>query len=335
MISFSTTRRRTIAAFATLLSIVTLVGGLQPPAAAPFTFAPIDVPGAVATGGLGVNDAGDVVGVSSDATDNFGGFVRSGGMFTPIAVPGALFASPIDINNTGDIVGTFLDATGRMHGFLLRGGAFTTIDFPGAGATALLGINDGSQIVGTFNVGPILDAVGRRGFLLSASTFTPIDVPGADVTSANGINNAGQIVGTFGSLAEGVVHTFFLDEGRFSQIDVPGVASPPPGTAVSGPGTQGFGINTAAQIAGFFTDTAGVHGFVLDEGRFTRIDVDLPGTGSTQVTGINDAGQLVGIFGDAAAPGHGFLATPVPEPSTFMLAISALGLVYRFARRKK
>jgi hypothetical protein len=60
---------------------------------------------------------------------------------------------------------------------------------------------------------------------------------------------------------------------------------------------------------GSYWDGTTNHGFVLDQGNYTTLDV--PGSTFTWANGINDSGQIVGSYEDAGGT-HGFLATPVP-----------------------
>ena len=63
--------------------------------------------------------------------------------------------------------------------------------------------------------------------------------------------------------------------------------------------TAPYGINNRGQIVGGY-DTTGfaVHGFVLDRGRYTTIDV--PGASRTIALRINARGQTIGFYLDAA-----------------------------------
>ena len=75
--------------------------------------------------------------------------------------------------------------------------------------------------------------------------------------------------------------------------------------------------------------TRRLHGFTLDQGAFSEIDV--PGSTDTQVFGINNEGQIVGL-----SDGHGFLATPTPEPRVLpILAACLLGMFAMTCRRKR
>ena len=72
-----------------------------------------------------------------------------------------------------------------------------------------------------------------------------------------------------------------LAQGTYTQIDVPGAVV-----------TGAWGINTAGDVVGQFTDTTGNHGFLLRGGVFTALDV--PNASYTSAIGINDIGQIVG-----------------------------------------
>jgi hypothetical protein len=67
---------------------------------------------------------------------------------------------------------------------------------------------------------------------------------------------------------------------------------------------------------GYYSDDAGIHGFLLDNGNYTTLDV--PGSTATFANGINASGQIIGnytvtsgLFDDLLDVGV-FLATPVP-----------------------
>jgi hypothetical protein len=51
---------------------------------------------------------------------------------------------------------------------------------------------------------------------------------------------------------------------------------------------------------------------------YTFTTFDVPGAAFTEANGINDAGQIVGSFTDPMNELHGILATPIPEPTTWL-----------------
>jgi hypothetical protein len=64
-------------------------------------------------------------------------------------------------------------------------------------------------------------------------------------------------------------------------------------------------VNDRGTIAGDYFDADGTHGFVLDRGGFTSIDV--PGALATFAAGINDRGTIVGTYIDADFGFHGYV----------------------------
>ncbi len=126
-------------------------------------------PGNVAEFVSGINNAGQMVGAylagsGSDGSENFTGFLYSGGTFTPINDPSAEDTQPTGINGSGQIVGSIINNnTDPEYGFLYSGGAFTstTISDPSGIETYVNGINASGQIVGSW-----------------ASSITVLRVPG-------------------------------------------------------------------------------------------------------------------------------------------------------------
>jgi probable HAF family extracellular repeat protein len=108
-------------------------------------------------------------------------------------------------------------------------------------------------------------------------------------------------------------------QGTYTQIDVPGAL-----------GTLAYAIDTAGDVAGWYADNSGQHGFLLSAGVYSTIDY--PGASDTNLFGMNDLGQFVG---SANSPFGGFLFnsqaqtfTSISFPgtlSTFPTAINNAG----------
>jgi probable HAF family extracellular repeat protein len=128
-------------------------------------------PGTVA---YGINDAGAVVGMYTDANGVSHGFVRTpAGVFITIDAQGAgtalyLGTTAFSINDAGAIAGYYLDANKLYHGFFRTpAGAITTFDGPDASTTTwgtqALSIGNAGEIAGTY-VGTDLS---NHGFILA------------------------------------------------------------------------------------------------------------------------------------------------------------------------
>ena len=144
-----------------------------------------------------------------------------------------------------------------------------------------------------------------------------------------GINNALVVAGT-----ASFQHGFSLSDisnpitgGSITLFDVP---------AAFNNFTFGDDINNSGVIVGTYRNGTGAHGFVLDGGDFTTVDV--PSAASdTLLTGINDAGVLVGQYRDPTTLNfRGFVSSGAdlvlldaaqPQPNTFANGINNSGRV--------
>jgi len=138
-------------------------------------------------------------------------------------------------------------------------------------------------------------------------TFSTADYPGGDFSVLTD-DNGSTAVGYFAFSVKNLNFTAFTLTGNdYEILAIPGSA-----------GSQAIAINTSGQIAGTFSDAAGVnHGFLDTAGTITTIN--FPGSSSTNVFDVNDGGQMVGLYGDSADNAHGFLDnggvfTPINYP---------------------
>lgn len=124
------------------------------------------------------------------------------------------------------------------------------------------------------------------------------------------------------SLSSGAVADAPAATYSFTTLDVPGATSTYPAS-----------INASGQVAGYYFDGAGSHGFIYSNGTFTTLDV--PGATWTNLSSINDSGQVAGTYSDGSRF-HGFIATPTATdiPTLSQWALLLGGIAWRAQMRK-
>jgi probable HAF family extracellular repeat protein len=280
---------------------------LVAPCVAQYKFTTIDFPGAAQTEVIAVNDAGQYVGASIDASGTNHAIFFDGNTFSlldPTGVVGTNFSFALSLNLRGDIVGGYVDASNLSHGFLYHGGNVTTIDFPGASGTFAFGINDEREVIGVY-----ADAAqNQHAFLLQNGVFKNIDLPGGVLTVPFSINDLSEIVGQFEDAAgEPVGHGYFeLKDGKFTTFDAPG--APPDSTFF-------ISINNFNLILGTWIDSSGVnHNFLLSAGHLRNFNLPTSfHAANVSAQTLNDFGEIVGFYFDAQQVQHGFVAIPRDE----------------------
>jgi probable HAF family extracellular repeat protein len=146
---------------------------------------------------------------------------------------------------------------------------------------------------------------------------------------ANNINDNGQIVG-YGPQE-------LLNERRAYLWSTP--SSPQDLGVLPGDLTSSaVDINNLGHVVGMSDGESGLRAFLWMEG-VGMLDLNslVNSTGNgwnlTQGISINDAGQILGIGFDPDGNSRGFLLTPVPEPSSILLAMISAGALWSLRRR--
>lgn len=227
-----------------------------------------------------------------------------------INVPGAGGTVATKLNNNMTVVGTYLNNNFfETFGFVDRAGTITTFRVPNSQSTQILGINNRGIQVGFYIDSNFI----THGFVRNTSgSFTTIDAPGSsNFTEATSISDRSEIVGFFRD-SSGQVHGFLLNNGQFTQLDLPNAN-----------GTLPQGNNNSGTVVGNYVDSNGQsHGFVLENGQFTTLD--FPGAaGGTNLMATNNTGEIVGFVRnpstDAITPfifRSGIFSTITPLPNS-------------------
>lgn len=264
-------------------------------------FTPFSRAGYSQTGASGINNAGDITGVSVTAGGAGTGYVRFGatGLYADIDPNlggiASNYSEAIGINNSGDYTGfyvtdpaaTIATLEDYAHGFVDIGGVYTTFDIDPSFAhgTEVVGINDFGVFSGTYEDNATNN---RHGFI-----YDPV----------NGLFLIPDVFGTPGQEVGNVSNTGFL----FYNALIPTPMSP-------------IGYASFSFLAN------------IDTGPFALIQV--PGAYFTEGFGVNDDLQLTGLYVDGSGL-HGFVASYVPEASNWAMLIAGFGLAGAAMRRRR
>jgi probable HAF family extracellular repeat protein len=253
--------------------------------------------------GFGINDNGDVVGVTATRS-----FLYSGGTSQPIGGPGF---TANDINNAGQIVGAdFIDSFSRAVVF---SGNTETVIGPAGQHSVASAISDTGIVAGyryTQNSPQLTEA-----FVYKDGVTTFLGTMAGNSSVATGVNSLGHVVG-YTTGPNNFRQGFFYD-----------------GQAIHPLGGFLYGINDDDRIVGGGSlYVAGV--------AYSLNTLIAPGSGWTNLDpeAISNAGYITGT-GRFHGVEHAFLLTPVPEPATIILAtagfagITCIGLRRRSRRR--
>ncbi len=145
--------------------------------------------------------------------------------------------------------------------------------------------------------------------------MTDLGTLGGTASIAFGINSEGQVVGNSQTTGNIASHAMLFSDGTTSDLGTLG-----------GTFSSAYGINDPGEIVGFADTPTGRDAFLYSDGNMYDLNnlVDSSGTGwnLSWAHAINDSGWIVtdGIFDGNT---HTILLTPIPEPSSLVLAFVA------------
>jgi probable HAF family extracellular repeat protein len=236
----------------------------------------------------GINDEGQVVGMSYLLGGNPHAFLWEDGTMTDLGTLGGYGSEARDINDAGQIVGMASTPSISNRAFLWQNGAMQDLGTLGGNGSDAFGINSSGQVVGFSGmpIGPSHAFLWQNGSMQDLGTF------GLNAT-AYGINDSGQVVGDSCYPTVHPCHAFLWQGGSLQDLG-----------HLGGETSRAYAINEAGQVVGeSHTGNGEIHPFLWQNGAMQDLGtLSGPGSNDSHAFDINDDGQVVG-----ASAYHAFL----------------------------
>ena len=276
-----------------------------------------------------INNSGLVVGQTETSNNNYRATLWTNGIATDLGTLGGPNSEAAAINNAGQIVGTSYTNSLYFHATVWNGTLATDLGTLGGTTSRGNDINSSGQVAGTSTTTDNL----IRATFWNGGVATDLGTLGGNSSLGNAINDSGQVVG-YAQTAAGNYHATLWN-----------------GTVATDLGTLGGGysyasdINASGQIVGwsYVTSSADKHATLWQNGTVkdlnSLIDPSILNDGWVlhYANSINNSGQIVGNaynFG-LGVYAQAFVLTPVPEADTSAMLLIGLGVVGLMARRHK
>jgi probable HAF family extracellular repeat protein len=273
--------------------------GLASAHAQTYTFTDLGRASGVASAAAGINNAGQVVGLYADGSNQNHAVAWIDGQATELGSastmwgyggftnPWGVSGSAISINDAGQIAWT----SREERAMLWNQGVATDLGTLGGAQSQARGINEAGQIVGQAqNSDGAWRAVAWRN-----GQATELSAPaGSPSWQANAVNGSGQIVGAGVRTSDHTVQPVMWNQGVATNMDAPWTHSYQ---------ITAYGINDAGLAVGStkVPNDVDYYRAILWNQDGTGTLLDMPqGFEASEAKGINNAGQIVGFM---MAPG--------------------------------
>lgn len=288
-----------------------------------FTYAGINVPGAVQTEARGINNNGEIVGfykttscqdydltVPSCPTK---GFKYVNGSYIKLMVPNSTATAILGVNDLGDLVGFYTKSDGSKHGFLwFHTNVVRTLDHPNTSLTTVpFGVNKAGTVVGgLWTIDPSFGTFPGGGWTWTNGIFSTMDpvaknAAGPCCWSVNSIANSGVIAGqVFQSDFINAWYKAGSDQDFFMDVI----------SGQNGTDTAATGVNSGNDMIGYGATAWFARNIEANEGTGDSTEttpsfivVKYPNSQATVPFGLNNLRAVVGTYTDSSGR-HGFLA---------------------------
>lgn len=289
-----------------------------------FSYAPINVPGAVQTEARGINNNGEIVGLYKTASCQdyditvpscpTKGFKYVNGSYIKLMVPNSTSTAILGVNDLGDLVGFYTKSDGSKHGFIwFHTNVVKTIDYPNPPAnthTVAFGIDKSGTVVGGLWSISSSGTFPDGGWVWVNGTFSNMDpfqsgAAGPCCWSVNSIANSGAIAGeVFQADFFNAWYKAGTDQDFFMDVV----------SGENGTDTVALGVNSGNDMVGVGATAWFAKNIEANEGtndstetKPSFITVAFPNSSKTIPFGLNNARAVVGTYTDSKGM-HGFMA---------------------------
>jgi probable HAF family extracellular repeat protein len=208
------------------------------------------------------------------------------------------------INQNGVAAGLSTNAAGTSQATLWNGGTITNLTSLGDGTrfSQAMGLNDVNVVVGSSSTG---QTVG--------------DLTGNGSTTS-------------------ITRAFVWQGGVISELSPANLYTPVNNGPTTNYHSVALDINNAGLVVGNSQRISGSAAVATlwENGMAVDLNTLIPADGGwtlLSAEGINAGGDIVG-FGTLGGATHAYLLTPVPEPSTWLLLLTGMALLYRRVSRR-